>query len=165
MNLLCNLHRPTAGTILFDGVDPHAAGVSTGARSRTAENLQKATTLLTQSQSLFPAFTILETIAIGDPEFCLECADDDTASRTRLVERVREAARLGGALEFIGKREEGFDEVIHPASTAYSSNYPLPEGPLKEMYDRLEPWEDISGGEQQRLAAYAPLFILFLSLC
>ncbi|EKM54936.1 uncharacterized protein PHACADRAFT_255159 [Phanerochaete carnosa HHB-10118-sp] len=153
VNLLCNLHRPTAGTILFDGVDPHATDISTGARFWTTEDLQKATTLLTQSHSLFPAFTILENIAIGDPEFCLDCAEGGAASRTHLVERVHEAARLGGALEFIRKREKGFDEVIHPVTTSFSSNYSLAEGPLKEMYDKLEAWKDISGGEQQRLAA------------
>lgn len=70
-----------------------------------------------------------------------------------MMERVAEAARQGGALEFIGKREHGFDEVIHPDRTSYCSVCSIPEGPLKDIYDRLEVWKDISGGEVQRLAA------------
>lgn len=157
VNLLCNLHYPTAGMIFFDGTNPHAS-VTAAERSRAMEHLQRSTTLLTQSHSLFPAFTIYENIAIGDPVFCLECAEDRPedkpgAGQARLRERVEEAARLGGALEFIKKREKGFEEVIQPVNTAYSSTYPVPEGPLKSLYDKLEAWKDISGGEEQRLAA------------
>ncbi|GJE98947.1 hypothetical protein PsYK624_151850 [Phanerochaete sordida] len=151
VNLLTNLQRPTSGRVLFDGGDPHAGGA--GASVRAVERLQRATALLTQAHSLFQAFSIAENIAVGDPDFCLACADAGAAGAAALRARVEEAARLGGALEFVGKREQGFDEVVHPVNTCWGSTYPMPPGPLKDIYDALEAWKDVSGGEEQRLAA------------
>ena len=58
--------------------------------------------------------------------------------------------RLGKLVE---RLDAGFDEVLRPAVTSYGTTYPMPDGPLKDVMDRLEAWKDISGGEDQRLAA------------
>ena len=149
VNLFSCLYKPTSGQILFDGVDPHAPG-----NEHTTTELQRATALLTQDHSLFPAFPVWENIAIGDPELCLSLSGlPPAAKQAALAPRVREAARLGGALALVERLDAGFDEVLRPAVTSYGTTYPMPDGPLKDVMDRLEAWKDISGGEDQRLAA------------
>lgn len=160
MNLLSCLYRPTAGSVLFDGADPWCED----AQQHAVEELQHATAVLTQDHSVFPAFTVWENIAVGDPALCLAHAPSPRSPTSsgdmRLADahpllraRVREAARLGGALAFIERLDRGFDAVLRPAWTAFGSTYPLPAGPLRDALDRLEAWHDLSGGEAQRLAA------------
>lgn len=178
MNLLTCIYRPTGGCILFDGDNPYyrpdkgeaedkdkeKEKKAEKADARRVEALQTQTAVLTQDCSLFPAFPVWENIAIGDPEFALASASssisdhalDQKDKQTALRARVREAARLGGALHFVEKLDGGFDDVLRPLWTAYGSAWPMPEGPLKDIMDRLEKWKDISGGEVQRLAACVP---------
>ena len=79
--------------------------------------------MLTQDHSLFPAFSVWENIAIGDPALCLSLASLPPAERrAALAPRVREAARLGGALEFVEKLPS-LRESRYPGARAPKSPY------------------------------------------
>jgi ABC-type multidrug transport system fused ATPase/permease subunit len=186
VNLLTCIYPPSTGHILFDGTEPYEYSEGDKGNEkdrereksacvrRRVEDLQRQTAVLTQHCTLFSAFPVWENIAIGDPEFCLSASADapsvspfssqqtdrlkpNNDLQIDLRARVREAARLGGALGFIDRLERGFDDVLRPVWTAYGSAWPMPDGPLKDTMDKLEQWKDLSGGEEQRLAAYVPL--------
>lgn len=76
---------------------------------------------------------------MGDPE-CEEGKERDL--------RVREAARLGGATEAINKLSSetggsGWDKVIHPVDTVYSSY--RPSETLRDVMDKIEKNTELSG--------------------
>ena len=149
IKLLAQLYQPSSGTVNVDGVD---------AAFYHLDDLYAAIALLTQDHSIFP-LSIAENIALGDVD------------NINAVERVREAARLGGATEFIEKMKKGYNEFLRPVSTWQGCMYPLPDGPLKKFADEIERRRDVSGawcwsntadthadllasgGEKQRLAA------------
>lgn len=93
---------------------------------------------------------IKDNIALGDPNN----AHDE--------EKIREAARLGGATEFIERLDEGFDTYLdRPVSDVYST---LPEG-TKTLFGRPVEYghlrfaggmsthaQGLSGGQMQRIA-------------
>lgn len=152
VNLLAGLHKPTSGDILIDG--------QASQRYRKKE-LQETVALLAQDHNMFN-LSVSETIGIGDP--------DAVCDR----ERIQEAARLGGAYDFVQKFKAGFDEFIFPISTVLASSYPMKDEVLVKLMDEVEKQRDVSGkrasvssscirpyadhftlegGEKQRLAA------------
>lgn len=96
------------------------------------EDLQGAVALLTQDHSLF-SFSIAETIGIGDPE------------RVNDRARIEEAAKLGGAWNFVQKCSRGLDDVLQPISTSFASEYPMKDVLLREILDDVEKQKDVSG--------------------
>jgi ABC-type multidrug transport system fused ATPase/permease subunit len=97
---------------------------------------------------------ISENIGLGDPEH----ANDE--------DKIREAAKLGGAEEFIDRLPEAFETFLsRPVQDYYSE---LPEG-TKTLFGRVVEYNRIrqvsglkttsgmtlSGGQMQRLALYA----------
>lgn len=106
---------------------------------------------------------IKENIALGNPDIPY---DED---------KVREAARLGGAEDFIEKLPEGFDTYLERPVRDYYS--PLPEGTATLFgrqvdYSRLRgigkmrkaDTSFLSGGQMQRLAVYVSFIELNLPL-
>ncbi|GJE98931.1 ABC transporter ATP-binding protein-like [Phanerochaete sordida] len=131
VKLLTTLHVPSDGSIVIDG---------SAAEEYIVDDLRASTALLTQDHGIFP-LTIAENIGLGDPGAVVD------------MQRVKEAARLGGAAEFIQKLPQQYEEIIHPVDTLRPYRYPLPEGTLKTFADQVERKKDVSGGEKQRLAA------------
>lgn len=123
VKLLAHLYRPTSGTILIGGQD---------AAKYRIEELHEATALLTQDHTIFPGLSLSENIGIGDP------SDVDN------VKKIREAARLGGAHEFINKLPRQFDEELSPVQTCQAFRT-LSPGPLRKLRDDVERVKDLSG--------------------
>ncbi|KAI0784318.1 P-loop containing nucleoside triphosphate hydrolase protein [Abortiporus biennis] len=146
VKLLTNLYKPSTGTIYLDS-KPSTTYISS--------SLFHYLALLTQDHSIFPV-PMLENITMGDPD----CEEGE--ERTR---RGKESARLGGAFEAIEKlcvkdemkegkpKEDGWDKVLHPVQSVTCSHWPMPEGQLKDVMDKIEKQLDLSGGEKQRVAA------------
>jgi glucan exporter ATP-binding protein len=116
--LLTRAYDPEAGRITVDGTD---------IRDVTLSSLRSAIGVVFQDPALFSR-TIAENIAIGRPGAGLE--------------EIEEAARSAGALDFILRKEKGFDTLLG------------------------ERGQGLSGGERQRIAIArailknAPLLIL-----
>ncbi|KAJ3477274.1 hypothetical protein NLI96_g10578 [Meripilus lineatus] len=134
VKLLCSLYNPTLGTILIDGKS---------ANEYRRQDLRRATAVLTQDHLLFP-LSISENISIGDPS----CEDSPEK-----MERIRIAAKMGGAEQVIEKLAHGFEEMTRRMGSLYTSEEPPPPGPLKDIADAVEEYPDFSGGETQRLVA------------
>ena len=162
LKLLTRLYDPTEGIILVDGND---------IRTLKLEDLRLAISVLFQDYTHFPlsvrAFPlgtlrapsgadlhnsqIRENIGLGNPD---EPYDDD---------KIEQAARLGGAYDFINKLPEGLDTYLdRPVSDHYSG---LPDG-TKMLFGRkvdharvrrmggmsAAESSGLSGGQMQRLA-------------
>lgn len=139
VNLLSGLYAPTSGTILYNGIP---------SSKKRARQTQNSAALLTQDHTLFQGLSVGENIGMGDPE------------NVKDMSRIREAARMGGALEFIENKCPGqFDEVLTPIYTLYSSYWPIPEL-FKGVYDKIEVSRSVSGGEEQRLAAWVASYLV-----
>ena len=123
VKLLAQLYRPTSGTIFIE---------EKPAETYRPSDLYTAMALLTQQHSIFP-LTLAENIGLGDP------SDADN------LKKVYEAARLGGADEFINKLENKFEEELHPVQTCGSRAFRLPEGPLRDFRRNIERQKEISG--------------------
>ncbi|THH16785.1 hypothetical protein EW146_g3903 [Bondarzewia mesenterica] len=141
LKLIARIYDPLEGEILLDGRN---------IKTLRLADLRRALAILFQDYSHFP-LSIKDNIALGDPE---NAADED---------KVREAARLGGALEFIERLPEGFDTYLErPVRDLYSA---LPEG-TKTLFGRSVDYGGmrglmhgdspnsvvLSGGQMQRLA-------------
>ncbi|ETW78359.1 ABC transporter [Heterobasidion irregulare TC 32-1] len=141
LKLVARIYDPTEGVILLDGKD---------IKTLRLADLRRAMAILFQDYSHFP-LSIRDNIALGDPE----CVPDE--------DKVREAARLGGALEFIERLPEGLDTYLErPVRDVYST---LPEG-TQTLFGRPVEYGSVrsfmsgdspnkmmlSGGQMQRLA-------------
>lgn len=140
LKLISRLYDPTEGTILIDGQDIKTLKLS---------NLRRTMAILFQDYTHFP-LSIKDNIALGNPDVSY---DDD---------KVREAARLGGAEEFIDKLPDGFHTYLdRPVKDYYSA---LPEGTVT-LFGRQVDYSmvrgvggmrttetSLSGGQMQRLA-------------
>jgi len=102
--LVPRFYDPTSGAVTLDGID---------LRKATFRSLRDQIGTVTQETILFDE-TIRETIACGHAEYTKE--------------RLRKAARIAQAVEFIGKLPQGYDTRIGEAGNT------------------------LSGGERQRLA-------------
>ncbi|KAG1908606.1 P-loop containing nucleoside triphosphate hydrolase protein [Suillus fuscotomentosus] len=100
LKLISRVYDPTDGTILIDDQD---------IKTLKLADLRAAMSILFQGYSHFPV-TIHENIGLGNPAF----ANGD--------EKIREAARLGGAEEFIDDLPDGllkaFGGAMSPPSTS-----------------------------------------------
>ncbi|KAJ7724996.1 P-loop containing nucleoside triphosphate hydrolase protein [Mycena maculata] len=140
LKLIARLYDPTEGQIFINDQD---------IRTLKLADLRRATSVLFQDYTHFP-LSIRDNIALGDPNN----AHDD--------EKIREAARLGGATEFIERLDEGFDTYLdRPVDDIYST---LPQG-TKTLFGRSVEYSSIrgagnmsshskglSGGQMQRIA-------------
>lgn len=141
LKLIMRLYDPTEGDVLLNGVNIKEFNI---------EDLRSAISVLFQDYTHFPV-TIGENIGMGDPAFAHD------------MDRIEQAAKLGGALEFIQKRPEGFNEYLErPVSDYYST---LPEG-TKTLFGRPVDMSKLrnvgrfskttssglSGGQMQRIA-------------
>ncbi|KAH6911178.1 HlyB/MsbA family ABC transporter [Coprinopsis sp. MPI-PUGE-AT-0042] len=146
LKLAARLYDPTEGQILLNGLD---------IRTIKVEDLRRATAVLFQDYTLFP-LTLGENIGYGDP---MHASD---------VERIKEAARLGGAAEFIEKLPDGYNSYLErPVNDIYSN---LPMG-MSKLFGRTishsklrkfggkragrglaEGKNALSGGQMQRVA-------------
>ncbi|KAF9229816.1 P-loop containing nucleoside triphosphate hydrolase protein, partial [Gyrodon lividus] len=141
LKLISRIYDTTEGTILIDDQD---------IRTFKLADLRRAMSILFQDYTYFP-LSIKENISLGNPD--LAQAED----------KIREAARLGGAEEFIDRLPEGFDTYLdRPVHDYYSS---LPEGTTTLFgrqvdYSRVRgvggmrttDSSTLSGGQMQRLA-------------
>ncbi|KAJ7102576.1 P-loop containing nucleoside triphosphate hydrolase protein [Mycena belliarum] len=140
LKLIACLYDPTEGEIIVNGQD---------IRTLKLADLRRATSVLFQDYTHFP-LSIRDNIALGDPNH----AHDD--------EKIREAAKLGGAAEFIERLDEGFDTYLdRPVDDLYSA---LPQG-TKTLFGRSVEYgslrnaggmsshsKALSGGQMQRIA-------------
>ena len=142
IRILSRLYDPTSGQVLIDG---HSS------RDYRIKDLQHATVILSQDTSLYP-LSLSENIGLGYPDFS---SDKDM---------ILEAAKEGGALEFIQKLNNGMDTVLDPLIDIFSSNlYGNKTHPLYVEMENLEKKVDVSGGERQRVAALVFLVSLLIN--
>ncbi|KAG9310293.1 P-loop containing nucleoside triphosphate hydrolase protein [Chiua virens] len=141
LKLISRIYDPTEGTILIDDMD---------IKTLKLADLRRAMSTLFQDYTHFP-LSLMDNIALGNPD--LEPDND----------KIREAARLGGAEDFIDKLPDGFDTYLdRPVRDYYS---PLPEG-TSMLFGRKVNFHGVrgagglretdgstlSGGQMQRLA-------------
>ncbi|KAH9891326.1 P-loop containing nucleoside triphosphate hydrolase protein [Cubamyces lactineus] len=141
LKLVARLYDVEEGQILIDGHD---------IRTLRLHDLRQAISVLFQDYTHFP-LSIRDNIALGDPA---HFADDD---------RVRRAAELGGAAEFIERLPDGFDAYLERPVRDYFSG--IPEG-TTTLFGRAIDYSGVrgaggmsarsgpslSGGQMQRLA-------------
>ncbi|OJA13412.1 hypothetical protein AZE42_05944 [Rhizopogon vesiculosus] len=141
LKLISRIYDPTEGTILIDNRD---------IKTLKLADLRSTLSILFQDYTHFP-LSISENIALGNPALAHD------------ADKVREAARLGGADAFIDKLPEGFDTYLDRPVRDYYSD--LPEG-TKTLFGRTVNYSHVrgagglsgseasglSGGQMQRLA-------------
>ncbi|KAG1725553.1 P-loop containing nucleoside triphosphate hydrolase protein [Suillus paluster] len=141
LKLISRIYDPTEGTILIDNRD---------IKTLRLADLRAAMSILFQDYTHFP-LSINENIALGNPALAHD------------YDKVREAARLGGAEHFIDELPDGFDTYLdRPVKDYYSG---LPEGTTMLFgrpvdYSRVRgagglrvsEASSLSGGQMQRLA-------------
>jgi ABC-type transport system involved in cytochrome bd biosynthesis fused ATPase/permease subunit len=99
---------------------------------------------------------IRENIGLGNPDFA---QDDD---------KIREAARMGGARDFIEELPDGFNTYIdHPVKPLYAGlppgaslpdDWPVDYSNVRSTGDlRTSTVSGLSGGQNQRLAVYVTM--------
>ena len=131
--ILARLYDPSSGELLVDG------------RSSTEyclADLHRATALLSQDSHIFP-LTLAENIGLGYPEHSSD------------LDMIKEAAKEGGAAEFIEGLEEGYQTML----TSFENSFHMNLGgdrqhPLWVMSDKMTKKSDISGGQRQRIVVY-----------
>ncbi|KAF9456687.1 P-loop containing nucleoside triphosphate hydrolase protein [Collybia nuda] len=141
LKLVARLYEPSEGNILINGQDIKVLKL---------QDLRRATSVLFQDYTHFP-LSIKDNIGLGDPE------------NPKDEEKIREAARLGGAEEFIERLPDGFDTYLErPVKDYYSA---LPEG-TTSLFGRPVDYggirhvggmesstnKTLSGGQMQRIA-------------
>ncbi|KAG2113033.1 P-loop containing nucleoside triphosphate hydrolase protein [Suillus discolor] len=143
LKLISRIYDPTVGTILIDGRD---------IKTLKLADLRAAMSILFQDYSQFP-LSMRENIGLGNPPLA---HDDD---------KVREAARLGGAEDFVDELPEGFDTYLTrpvydyygdlPEGTTTLFGHPVDFSPLNLINDARISGDlgiQISRGQVQRLA-------------
>ncbi|KAF7986144.1 hypothetical protein HWV62_38510 [Athelia sp. TMB] len=141
LKLIARIYDPSNGDIFIDGRN---------IQTLRLEDLRAAISVLFQDYTHFP-LSIKENIGLGDPE---NAHDED---------KILEAARLGGADEFVQRLPDGFDTYLdRPVRDHYSG---IPEG-TKTLFGRPVSFSrvrgaggmqsttttSLSGGQMQRLA-------------
>ncbi|KAG1845086.1 P-loop containing nucleoside triphosphate hydrolase protein [Suillus subalutaceus] len=141
LKLICRIYDPTEGTIFIDNRD---------IKTLRLADLRAAMSILFQDYTHFP-LSISENIGLGNPALAHD------------YDKVREAARLGGAEHFIDKLPGAFDTYLdRPVKDYYAG---LPEGTTTLFgrsvdYSRVRgvgglrasEASSLSGGQMQRLA-------------
>jgi ABC-type multidrug transport system fused ATPase/permease subunit len=124
VKLLGRLYEASSGEIIIDGHE---------IKNYQIPDLRQATAMLTQDHKLFP-LSISENIGLGHPSFV---SDSDL---------VIESAKLGGSHDFICKLTDGFNTILEPVKTGYSSN--LTKGEKSNMHtewEKIEKSVELSG--------------------
>ncbi|KAJ8595027.1 P-loop containing nucleoside triphosphate hydrolase protein [Rhizopogon salebrosus TDB-379] len=141
LKLVSRIYDPTEGTILIDNRD---------IKTLRLAHLRAAMSTLFQDYTHFP-LSISDNIALGNPALAHD------------ADKVREAARLGGAEAFVDKLSEGFNTYLDRPVRDYYSD--LPEG-TTTLFGRPVDFSrvrragglrssqisSLSGGQMQRLA-------------
>ncbi|KAF8172036.1 P-loop containing nucleoside triphosphate hydrolase protein [Mycena galopus ATCC 62051] len=130
VKLFARLYDATSGEVLVNGQD---------IRSYKIADLRAATASLTQDHHIYP-LSLAENIGLGDPN---QSSNEDL---------IADAARKGGANDFISKLKQGFSTVLEPNKDQYTMHV-LERTLLKEVADNLPKAIGISGGERQRVVA------------
>ena len=171
LKLILRLYDPTEGAIFINDQD---------IRTLKLADLRECISVLFQDYTHFPLTVrspppifppsdfpkVGDNIALGSPQ----CAHDS--------DKVREAARLGGAEDFVDKLPEGFDTYLdRPVRDYYSGipdgtqslfGRPVNFGAVSKAMGGVRNSDSVhlSGGQMQRLAVYVcwPCFSLSLSL-
>lgn len=137
IRLLSRLYDATSGTMLIDDLPSSQYNL---------EDLHGATSLLSQESLIYP-LSLAENIGLGYPEHASD------------LEMVREAARQGGALNFMEKLADGMETTLEPSIEVYHRNlYGRLDHPLYMEMQKIKTNIDISGGEKQRIVAYVTFF-------
>lgn len=73
------------------------------------------------------------------------------------AESLREAATKAGALEVVERMKNNMDTILDPLADYYEFNVRAQdkEHPLKKVLEELQRPTEVSGGEKQRIVAYA----------
>lgn len=136
-NLFNRLYDPTEGEILVDGLP---------LRSYRRAEVRRSMAILRQNHILYP-LSLRENISLGMPD--RPCSDQD----------LEVALKCGGACGFIEKLADGLNTELAPVSTVvdyFDTDDDDGDDPalanLKAIKDS-EIRKDVSGGENQRLAA------------
>ena len=133
VRILSRLYDPTSGQVLIDG---HSSS------DYRVNDLRRATVILSQDTSIYP-LSLSENIGLGYPAF----SDNK--------DMIMEAAKEGGALEFMQKLNKGIETVLDPFLRVFALNlYRNKTHPLYEEMEKLDKKIDVSGGERQRIAAW-----------
>ena len=132
VRILSRLYDPTSGEVLIGG---HSSS------DYRVNDLRRATVILSQDTSIYP-LSLAENIGLGHPAFSSN------------MDMIIEAAKEGGALEFIQKLNEGINTVLDPLVKVFALNlYRNKTHPLYDEMEKLDKKIDVSGGERQRVAA------------
>ena len=134
IKLLTRLYDPSNGEILLDDQP---------LPTYKLDDVRRCTAILRQDHTPYP-LSLRENIAFGLPDSL------DNEGNENVIE---EAAKKGGAFSFITKLRNGMNTVLSPVKIS-TTHFPgkAIDG-LKNMIDEKEKNIDISGGENQRLAA------------
>ncbi|KAG2034311.1 P-loop containing nucleoside triphosphate hydrolase protein [Suillus americanus] len=140
LNLISRIYDPIEGVILIDNRD---------IKTLRLADLRAAMSILFQDFTHFP-LSIRENIGLGNPALA---HDDD---------KIREAARLGGAEEFIDELLDGFDSYLErPVGNHYArinegtmmaSGRCVDFSAVKGIVGLFPDYLGLSGGQMQRLA-------------
>jgi ABC-type multidrug transport system fused ATPase/permease subunit len=132
IRILSRLYDPASGQVLIDG---HSSS------DYRVNDLRRATVILSQDTSIYP-LSLAENIGLGHPAF--------SSNKDMIIE----AAKEGGALDFIQKLNKGIDTVLDPLVRVFAQNLYRNKGhPLHEEMEKLDKKIEVSGGERQRVAA------------
>jgi len=146
LKLIARLYDPIEGQILINGMD---------IRTLRLSDLRRATSVLFQDYTLFP-LTIGENIGYGDPSHAYD------------LDRIREAAKLGGCDEFIEKMPDNYDSYLErpvndiysnlPSGTSKLFGRPVSHSKIRKLSGKragrglAEGKNALSGGQMQRVA-------------
>ncbi|KAF6748435.1 HlyB/MsbA family ABC transporter [Ephemerocybe angulata] len=137
LNLMNRMYDTTEGEIMLNGQN---------IRTLRLADLRKATGVLFQDYSIFP-MSLAQNIGYGDP------------ANHENMNNIREAARLGGASDFIEKTPYQYNTLISLPRFDHSASYTIPissafagrtiDFSKLKLNDRHK---DFSGGQKQRIA-------------
>lgn len=126
-NLINRLYDPEDGEVLVDNIPINQCKLA---------DVRRAMAILRQNHVLYP-LGLRENIALGLP-------DQDVSDA-----QIEDALRDGGAHGFVQKLPNKMDTNLRPVLVKEMSSASLE----KELGLQKELWTDLSGGENQRLAA------------
>ncbi|KAF8526992.1 P-loop containing nucleoside triphosphate hydrolase protein [Hysterangium stoloniferum] len=139
LKLFNRLYDATSGTISIDGAPIN---------SYIASDVRRSAAMLYQTYSHYP-LSIRENISLGLPDVDLGVM---SPCEKENEDPVREAARLGGALELADSQSKGFDTVLRPHMRGYSSSFSKGSQTFQDKVEELSKYADVSAGQWQRLA-------------
>ena len=143
LKLFNRLYDPTSGTISIDG---------TPLGSFVASDVRQSMAMLSQNYTHYP-LSIRENISLGLPDGGYGAATEvDEKKQLLHDDLVKEAARLGGATDIIGKQLNGFDAVLRPSSHGYSTSSSRGGEAFRDKMKEISKEAEVSLGQWQRLA-------------